>query len=381
MSETTEYQYDVFISYSHLDRAWVEDQLLPRLEKANLKVCIDYRDFKYGLASQINMEEAAKDSRHTIAVLTQNWVNSEWSQFETLITTLRDPIGRLQRLIPLLREDCSLPERIEFRTYADFREVNEQIWERLLDQLLPQSSSSNSNSSTSPTSAFPDRNPFLGESPRLVGRDEEMCRIKEKLQAGNHCSLVGPPGSGKSHLLRAIHEDLPSWLGCQAQAVLALQFRGIYNLRELQETIVQALGGQKAGEWRSLFRSKSPRLIVLDDVGVMDSGERGLAMRSWLRGLDDGFRTKLLLVSNERLEVLFRKDDPTRDSPLAGLDPTPVQCRPLPITICRQLVAQRLERLPLDVEQFADLFSQSRQPRDLLNLCAQRFEDLRKSDA
>src|SRR5215475_266283 len=102
MSETTEYQYDVFISYSHCDRAWVEDELLPRLEKADLKVCIDYRDFKYGLAIQINMEEAAKNSRHTIAVLTQNWVDSEWSQFEALIATLRDPIGRLQRLIPLL---------------------------------------------------------------------------------------------------------------------------------------------------------------------------------------------------------------------------------------------------------------------------------------
>src|SRR4029453_12588347 len=35
---------------------------------AGLKVCIDYRDFKLGLASQINMEEAAKNSRHTIAV-------------------------------------------------------------------------------------------------------------------------------------------------------------------------------------------------------------------------------------------------------------------------------------------------------------------------
>ena len=45
MAETQEYRYDVFISYSHADEAWIEKTLLPRLEGAGLKVCIDYRDF------------------------------------------------------------------------------------------------------------------------------------------------------------------------------------------------------------------------------------------------------------------------------------------------------------------------------------------------
>jgi hypothetical protein len=30
MTEQAEYTYDVFISYSHVDRAWVWDELLPR---------------------------------------------------------------------------------------------------------------------------------------------------------------------------------------------------------------------------------------------------------------------------------------------------------------------------------------------------------------
>jgi hypothetical protein len=38
MSEQTEYNYDVFISYSHAGRAWVWDELLPRLEEAGLRV-------------------------------------------------------------------------------------------------------------------------------------------------------------------------------------------------------------------------------------------------------------------------------------------------------------------------------------------------------
>ncbi|MGE0684496.1 MAG: toll/interleukin-1 receptor domain-containing protein [Candidatus Binatia bacterium] len=128
MAKTSAYQYDVFISYSHLDRPWVEQELLPRIENADLKVCIFYRDFRIGLFSQINMEEAAKNSRHTIAVLTQNWVDSDWSQFGALVAILNDPVRRSQRLIPLLLKDCRLPERIRLRTYADFRVVDEQAW-------------------------------------------------------------------------------------------------------------------------------------------------------------------------------------------------------------------------------------------------------------
>jgi len=45
MAEPAEYAYDVFISYSHKDEAWVTQTLLPRLEAAGLRVCIDYRDF------------------------------------------------------------------------------------------------------------------------------------------------------------------------------------------------------------------------------------------------------------------------------------------------------------------------------------------------
>lgn len=377
MPGTVAYQYDVFISYSHLDRPWVKDELLPRLEQAGLKVCIDDRDFLYGRASQLNMEEAAKNSRHTLAVVTQNWLSSEWSQFEALITTLKDPMGKAQRLIPLLREDCALPERIQFLTYADFRVIDEQKWQLLLNQLALQGTSSPSSATVPQAPSLPAQNPFYGESAQLLGRDHEIRRIKEKLQAGNHCSIVGPLGSGRSHLLQDIHKNAPSWLGCPPQATLLIPFRGINSLRELQEVVVQTLGGQKAGEWRSLLRTKPLRLLMLDDLGVMDPGERGLAMRSWLRGLDDNYGTKLLMVSNERLEVLFRKDDPTRDSPLAGLDPLPIQLPPLSAAVCRQLVQQRLRDTSVEVDLFADIFQVPHQPKELFNLCAQQYETLR----
>jgi hypothetical protein len=83
-------------------------------------------------------------------------------------------------------------------------------------------------------------------------------------------------------------------------------------------------------------------------------------------------------VSNELLDVLFRKDDPNQDSPLAGLDPLPVQLAPLPIEACQSIVRQRLTGISLKTDQFAEVLQGPRQPRELLNLCAARYEELRK---
>src|SRR3990172_9696430 len=100
-----DYKYDVFISYSHKDEDWADKVLHPSLENAGLKVCIDYRDFPAGKPAIINMQEAAKTSKQTVLVLTQNWLNSEWTFFESIITGSKDPSGIQQRLIPLLCEE------------------------------------------------------------------------------------------------------------------------------------------------------------------------------------------------------------------------------------------------------------------------------------
>ena len=68
MSGQAEYTYDVFISYSHADKAWVWDELLPRLEGAGLRVCIDDQDFEIGARSLINMERAVDGGRQWTSI-------------------------------------------------------------------------------------------------------------------------------------------------------------------------------------------------------------------------------------------------------------------------------------------------------------------------
>jgi hypothetical protein len=127
----------VFISYSHKDKEWVINWLLPGLEKAGITVHIDSRDFKIGLPALVNMEHAVKECDKTILVLSPNWLKSEWTNFEALMLQTKDPAGLKGSILPLMLEKCELPERLSIFTYANFMEENNRESElsRLLNQL------------------------------------------------------------------------------------------------------------------------------------------------------------------------------------------------------------------------------------------------------
>jgi hypothetical protein len=134
LSQQNTFDYDVFISYSHRDSEWVHDWLLPRLEAAGLRVCVDFRDFEVGVPSLINMERAAERSRKTLLVLTPDWIESEWTNFEALLVQTEDPIGLRRRILPLVRERCQPPKRIAMLTYADFTAPGR--WKSELERLI-----------------------------------------------------------------------------------------------------------------------------------------------------------------------------------------------------------------------------------------------------
>jgi hypothetical protein len=132
------FQYDVFISYSHADEDWVEHTLLKTLEDAGLRACIDFRDFAVGRPAIINMEEGALKSRHTVLVLTESWLKSEWTLFENLLVQTSDPGALRQRMIPLrVKPVEGLPARISMLTWVDFTRADRQeiAWKQLFTAL------------------------------------------------------------------------------------------------------------------------------------------------------------------------------------------------------------------------------------------------------
>ncbi len=76
--------YDAFIAYSREDIAFVMDELLKPLESTNppFKICMKDRDFDaYGWTSN-NVISAIRNSKRTIIVLSQSFIDDEWGHFE-----------------------------------------------------------------------------------------------------------------------------------------------------------------------------------------------------------------------------------------------------------------------------------------------------------
>ena len=216
-------------------------------------------------------------------------------------------------------------------------------------------------------------NPFEGRSTKMLGRERELNKVLEKLHTGNHCIIVGPEGSGKTLLLDQVIEALPVRLGWSHRDCVRINILTVTNLTDLQRAIVLELGGKQPNEWRSLWGMRKPRLLIIDDLGGMPRGERGIAIRVWLRGLTD--TTHFLVTSTRPLAELFG-NDPDTTSPFANALASFIELLPLPSNVCLHIVESRLAPFVLPSEPYLNLYGTSCQPKTLLRLCAERYEAL-----
>jgi len=104
--------YDVFVSYrwTDPDQSWVREHLVPALERAGLRVCLDVRDFKPGVDSLLEMDRALHQSRKAVCVLSPEYFDARrHTNFEVLWLRHADPGAVAGRLIPLILRPTELP--------------------------------------------------------------------------------------------------------------------------------------------------------------------------------------------------------------------------------------------------------------------------------
>jgi hypothetical protein len=121
------FAYDVFISYRHRepDKSWVRKKLAPALRDAGLKVFIDYLCFDPGSFVVKEMERAIEQSRYTVTVLSPNYLESGFTDFEQTLAQHMEIEKRRKRYIGVLLAPCEPSLSVRARFWLEMTDEEE----------------------------------------------------------------------------------------------------------------------------------------------------------------------------------------------------------------------------------------------------------------
>lgn len=131
-------QYDVFISYSHKDKNWVDNALLPQLLNHGFKVLID-DNFSGGAFTLQEIENSVKFSNRVLAVLTPDYFKDEWLTLQNAMARTLDPAAHRRKLVPVILKTIAgnqMPLHLAMLETRDLRDDNVLEWNRLMQDLM-----------------------------------------------------------------------------------------------------------------------------------------------------------------------------------------------------------------------------------------------------
>lgn len=96
---------DFFISYNRFDKNWAE-WIAWILEEAGYSVIIQAWDFRPGGNFILDMQRATAETRRTIAVLSETYLKSAFTQPEWAAAFAQDPSALERKLIPVRVKEC-----------------------------------------------------------------------------------------------------------------------------------------------------------------------------------------------------------------------------------------------------------------------------------
>jgi tetratricopeptide (TPR) repeat protein len=133
-------EFDVFVSYRWVepDQTWVRDHLVPALQSAGLRVCLDVNDFVPGRDLVLEMTRAGQSSRRALCILSEEYfAGNRMVHFESLAARRADPAGLESRLIPLIFRPTKLPEWLRGLIPVDWTDpkAHTREWGKLLKVL------------------------------------------------------------------------------------------------------------------------------------------------------------------------------------------------------------------------------------------------------
>ncbi len=128
--------YDVFLSHNQADKPKVR-RLAERLRSAGVRVWFDEWVIKAGDIISLKVDEGLEQSRVLLLCISPEALASGWVALERSTAVHRDPSNAGRRFIPLLLEECALPDTLAKYKYLDFREESEAAFAEVRVACMP----------------------------------------------------------------------------------------------------------------------------------------------------------------------------------------------------------------------------------------------------
>lgn len=126
-----ELQVDFFVSYTCADQHWAE-WIAWHLEQAGYRTLIQAWDFRPGANFVQSMQDAAGKAQRTVAVLSPDYLQSQFTKPEWYAAFAQDPTGEKGTLLPVRIAECELTGLLPQIVYIDLVGLNEDEAKRRL---------------------------------------------------------------------------------------------------------------------------------------------------------------------------------------------------------------------------------------------------------
>ncbi len=181
-----------FVSYNRADKAWAE-WIAWTLEEAGHTVVIQAWDFRPGGNFVLDMQRAAAETDKTLLVLSEDYLNAEFTQPEWAAAFADDPRSLQRKVIPVRVRECKPYGLLQPIVYVDLVELEaddarQAILNALPERLKPESEpafpKANQPAKRNKQPAFPAAKPWNvpdERNPFFTGREEVLQTLHQQL--------------------------------------------------------------------------------------------------------------------------------------------------------------------------------------------------------
>ena len=260
----------IFVSYNKADRIWAE-WIAWVLEEDGFRAKIQAWDFRGNFV--LEMDNAVKEADQTVVVLSQNYLNAQFTQPEWAAAFANDAKSEKNKLIPVRVSDVAPTGLLAPIVYVDFVGKDEDVAKGLLIARTRGLRGKPLVKPTFPGVAAPPVKPAFpstfatapaiwniphARNPNFTGREAILDDLAARLASGDHAALVqaiaGLGGIGKTQIAveyayrRQKEYRVVWWIRAEQPATLDIDFAALADALDLpvkgiseQQTIVEAV--------------------------------------------------------------------------------------------------------------------------------------------